>query len=141
MRFSKNGKTTPRYLHLYKTLRRVGKVAYKLELAAELAAVHPVFHISLLKKSMGDPASVVQLQRVVVKDSISYQDVLVDIIYHYVERLRNKEAISVKVLWRSKSLEGTTWEEEEAMKTNYHHLFPFDYSPLELIVPLQFFSH
>ena len=40
----------------------VGKMAYELELPAELAAVHPVFHISLLKKCVGDPASIVSLE-------------------------------------------------------------------------------
>ena len=52
-------------------MKRVGKVAYELELSEELAAVHPVFHISLLKKCVGDPASVVPLESVAVKYSIS----------------------------------------------------------------------
>ena len=45
MRFRKKGKLSPRYVGPYKILERVGKVAYELELLAELAAVHPVFHI------------------------------------------------------------------------------------------------
>ena len=39
MRFSKKGKLSSRYVGLYKILKRVGKVAYVLELPAELAAV------------------------------------------------------------------------------------------------------
>ena len=50
---------------------------YELELPEELAAVHPVFHISLLKKCVGDPASVVPLESVAVKDSLSYEDVAI----------------------------------------------------------------
>ena len=45
MRFGKKGKLSPRYVGPYKILKRVSKVAYELELTAELAAVHPIFHI------------------------------------------------------------------------------------------------
>ncbi|WMV23759.1 hypothetical protein MTR67_017144 [Solanum verrucosum] len=62
MRFGKKGKLSPRYVGPYKILKRVGKVAYELELQVELAAVHPVFHISMLKKCVGDPASIVPLK-------------------------------------------------------------------------------
>ena len=65
-------------------------MVYELVLPAELAAVHSVFHISLLKKCVGDPASVVPLESVVVKDSISYEDVPVEILDRQVRRLRNK---------------------------------------------------
>ena len=60
--------------------------------------MHSVFHISLLKKCMGDTASVVPLESVAMKDSISSEYVPVDIIYHQVRRLRNKDVGSVKVL-------------------------------------------
>ena len=97
----------------------------ELELPAKLA-VHPVFHISLLKKCVGDPASIVPLGSVVVKDSLSYEDVPVEILERQVRRLRNKEVTLVKVLWRSQSVEGATWEAEEAMKAKYPHFFTSD---------------
>ena len=58
----------------------------------------PVFHISLLKKCVGDPTSIVPLESLAVKDSLSYEDVLVEILDRQVRRLRNKEVASVKVL-------------------------------------------
>ena len=116
MIFGKKGKLSPRYLGPYKILKRVGKVAYELDLQEELAAVHPVFHISLLKKCVGDPASIVTLESVAIKDCVSYEDVPVEILDRQVSRLRNKDVTSVKVLWRSQSVEGSTWEAEATMK-------------------------
>ena len=40
MRFGKKGKQNPRYVGPYKILKRVGKVAYELELLAELETEH-----------------------------------------------------------------------------------------------------
>ena len=62
MIFGKKRKLNTRYVGPYKIMKRVGKVAYELELPAQLATVHQVFHILLLKKCVGDPASVVPLE-------------------------------------------------------------------------------
>ena len=105
MRFGKKGKLNSRYVGPYKILKRVGKVAYELELPAELAAVYSIFHISLLKKCVGDQASVVPLDIMEVKDSLSNEDLPVEILDFHVIKLRNKEVASVKVLWRSQSVE------------------------------------
>ncbi|WMV09155.1 hypothetical protein MTR67_002540 [Solanum verrucosum] len=78
MRFGKKGKLSPKYVGPYQISKRIGKVAYELELPADLAAMHLVFHISLLKKCVGDPASMVPLESVAEKDSLSYEDVLVE---------------------------------------------------------------
>ncbi|KAH0689255.1 hypothetical protein KY289_016613 [Solanum tuberosum] len=129
MRFGKKGKLNPRYVGPYRILRRIGKVSYALELPADLAAVHPVFQISLLKKCVGDPASVVPFETVVVKDSLPYEDVPIEILDRQVRRLRNIKVTSVKVLWRSQSVERATWEAEAAMKSKYPPLFPSDSVP------------
>ena len=73
MSFGKKGKISTRYVGPYKILKRVVKVAYELVLSLKLAAAHLVFHISLLKKCVGYTASVVPLESVVVKDSLSYE--------------------------------------------------------------------
>ncbi|WMV26784.1 hypothetical protein MTR67_020169 [Solanum verrucosum] len=129
MRFGKKGKLSPIYVGPYRILKRIGKVAYELELQADLAAVHPVFHFSLVKKCVGDPASIVPLESVVVKDSLLYEDVPVEILDRQVRTLRNKEVASVKVLWKSQSVEGATWEAEAAMKSKYPYLYPSDSIP------------
>ncbi|TMW80190.1 hypothetical protein EJD97_023029 [Solanum chilense] len=129
MRFGNKGKLSPRYVGPYKILKRVDKVTYDLELPAELAVVHPVSQISLLKKCVGDPASIVPLESMAVKDNLSYEDVPFEILDRQVRRLRNKEVASVKVLWRSQFVEGATWEAKAAMKAKYPHLFPSDSTP------------
>ena len=53
---------------------------YELELPAELAILNLVFQISLLKKCVGNPASILLMESVVVKDSLSYEDVPVKIL-------------------------------------------------------------
>ena len=38
---------------------RSGNVSYELEIPHDLVAVHPVFHISMLKKCLGDPLLII----------------------------------------------------------------------------------
>ncbi|WMV24331.1 hypothetical protein MTR67_017716 [Solanum verrucosum] len=101
----------------------MGNVAYELELPQELAAVHPVFHISMLKKCMGDPSLIVPTENIEIKDSLSYEEIPVQILDRQVRKLRTKEVASVKVLWRNQFIEEATWEAEEDMKKRYAHLF------------------
>ena len=58
MRFGKKEKLSSRYIGPYQIVRRIGKVAYELDLPADLEAVHPVFHVSMLHKCIGDPSRV-----------------------------------------------------------------------------------
>ncbi|WMV25702.1 hypothetical protein MTR67_019087 [Solanum verrucosum] len=97
MRFGKKGKLSPRYVGPYRILKRIGKVAYELELPADLAAVHPVFHISLLKKCVGNPVSIVPLESVAVKYSLSYDDVPVEILDRQRELQRSSHEVQVSL--------------------------------------------
>ncbi|XP_075096565.1 uncharacterized protein LOC107786335 [Nicotiana tabacum] len=123
IRFGKKGKISPRYIGPYRILRRIGHVAYELELPQELAAVHPVFHVSMLNKFMGDPSLMVPTEVIGVKDSLSYEEILVAILDRQIRKLRTKEISSVKVLWKNQKVEEATWEAEEDMKSRYPHLF------------------
>ncbi|WMV24633.1 hypothetical protein MTR67_018018 [Solanum verrucosum] len=123
MRFGKKGKLSPRYIGPYRISKRIGNVAYKLELPSELAAVHPVFHISMLKKCMYDPSLIVPTENIGIKDNLSYEEIPVEILDRQVHKLRTKEVASVKVFWRNQFVKEATWEAEEDRKKRHPHLF------------------
>ncbi|WMV41399.1 hypothetical protein MTR67_034784 [Solanum verrucosum] len=123
MRFGKKWKRSPRYIGPYMISNRIGNVAYELELPKELATVHPVFHISMLKKCMGDPSLIIPTEDIGIKDSICYDEIPMQILDRQVRKLRTKEVASVKVLWRNQFVEEATGEAEEDMRKRYPHLF------------------
>lgn len=58
-----------------------------------------------------------------MKDSLSYEEVLVEILHRQFHKLKNKEVAFVKVLWRNQLVDGATWEAEEDIMTKFPHLF------------------
>ncbi|XP_019251202.1 PREDICTED: uncharacterized protein LOC109230129 [Nicotiana attenuata] len=102
---------------------KIGEVAYKLELLASMTLIHPVFHVSMLREYMPDPAHIISLEVVEINDSLSYEEEPVEILDRQVRRWRTKDIASVKVLWRNHDVEEATWEAEEDMKIRYPHLF------------------
>ncbi|WMV41357.1 hypothetical protein MTR67_034742 [Solanum verrucosum] len=80
MRFGKKGKFSPQYICPYRISKRIGNVAYELELQLELAAVHPMFHILMLKKFMGDPSLTIPTENIGIKDDLSYEEIPIEIL-------------------------------------------------------------
>ncbi|WMV30222.1 hypothetical protein MTR67_023607 [Solanum verrucosum] len=126
MRFGKKGKLSPRYIGPHKVIRIIGQVAYELELPQGLSTVHPVFHVSMLQKCVGDPSRITPTEDVQVTRYLTYEKVLIAILDRQVRKLRNKEVASVKILWKNQQVEEVTWEAEETMKLKYPHLFQID---------------
>jgi len=85
MRFGKKGKLSPRYIGPYKIIRRVGQVAYELELPQELSAFHSVFHVSMLRKCVGDPSYITPIEDVQVIGDLTYEEVPIAILDHQVK--------------------------------------------------------
>ena len=57
--FIKRGKLSPRFIGPFEILKRIGTVEYRLALPPSMSGVHEVFHVSMLRKYIPDPAHVV----------------------------------------------------------------------------------
>ncbi|KAI5335422.1 hypothetical protein L3X38_025555 [Prunus dulcis] len=123
VRFGKRGKLSPRYIGPYEIIERVGPAAYRLALPANLARLHDVFHISMLRKYISDSSHVLEEQPVELEEDFTYVEQLVPILDWKTQVLRSREIPLVKVLWRSHTVEEATWEPEDQMRKQYLHLF------------------
>ncbi|KAH0712366.1 hypothetical protein KY289_008325 [Solanum tuberosum] len=90
MRFGMKGKLSPRYIGPSRISKRIDNVAYQLEVPQELAAAHPVFHNSMLKKYMGDPSLIIPTKDIGIKESLYYEEISVQILDRQVCKLRTK---------------------------------------------------
>ncbi|XP_070010055.1 uncharacterized protein [Nicotiana sylvestris] len=123
MRFGKKGKVSPRYIGPCEIIRKVGQVAYELDLPSNLESVHIVFHISMLRKCIVDPSIVIPVDDVLVTEQLPYEESPLAILDRLVRRLKTKDVSSVKVLCRNNNAEDMTWKTEEDMNSRYPHLF------------------
>ena len=123
MRFGKKGKLSPRYIGPFEITERIGKVAYRLALPPDLASVHNVFHVSMLRKYLTDTSHVLQHEPIQVHEDLSYEEQPVQILAREERRLRNRSIPMVKILWKNHSHEEATWELEEEIRQKHPHLF------------------
>ena len=75
MRLVKKVKIIPRYIGHYRISKRIDNVAYELALSQKLAAVNPVFHISMLKKYMGDSSCIIPTENIEINDRLFYKEI------------------------------------------------------------------
>lgn len=78
-RFGVKGKLSPKFLGPYKTTEGVGEVAYRLPLPVELANVHNVFHVSQLRRYLGDPSHVLTREQVQLEPDLTLENIPIKI--------------------------------------------------------------
>lgn len=108
------GKLAPRFYGPFKVLQRIGQVAYKLELPEE-SKIHPVFHISQLKRAVGEvlvsPTLPPQLNEEL--EMVVEPEMLLNVRQHQAD-------VEVLVKWKSLPVSEATWESADVLD----HLFP-----------------
>ena len=98
-------------------------MAYKLELPQELNNIHDTFHVSNLKKCLVDDSEIIPPDEVRINDRLQFVEEPIEIMDREVKRLKRSNIPLVKLHWNSKRGPEFTWEREDFMRTEYHHLF------------------
>ncbi|GJQ96897.1 hypothetical protein Tco_0008036 [Tanacetum coccineum] len=100
-------------------LDRIGPVAYRLRLLEEVIGVHDIFHVSNLKKCLGNANLHVPLNEIKIDKTLLFVEELVEIMDREVKSLKHSRIPLVKVRWNSKRGPEFTWEREDYMKSKY----------------------
>ncbi|XP_070019775.1 uncharacterized protein [Nicotiana sylvestris] len=120
MRFRKKGKLSPRFIGPFEVLRQVGEVAYELSLPPSLSGVHPVFHVSMLRKYHADLSHVLDFSTIKLDESLGYEEEPVAIIDRQDRQLRSKRISMVRVQRMGQPVEEATWESEWTYGADIH---------------------
>ena len=110
LRFGRKGKLSPKFIDPYKILERVGLVAYRLALPLELAKLHGVFQVSMLRRYRSNTSHILPVQNIQVQEDFTFDEESKAILDREIRQLRNKQVPLVKVLWQHHGMEEATWE-------------------------------
>nr|GEY77721.1 hypothetical protein [Tanacetum cinerariifolium] len=90
VRFRKKGKLAPRFVGPFEIIKKVGHVAYRLDLPEELNGVHDTFHVSNLTKCLADPTLQVPLDEIQVDAKFNFVEEPVEILDREFKKLKRQ---------------------------------------------------
>ena len=94
-----------------------------MELPSKLNHIHNVFHVSMLKKYVPNPSHVLETPPIELNEDLSFGMQPIGIVDQGIKEFRNKTIPIVKVLWKSNTINETTWETKEFMRKYHPYLF------------------
>ncbi|GMI95803.1 hypothetical protein HRI_003249600 [Hibiscus trionum] len=114
-------KLAPKWFEPFQIIARIGKVAYKLKLPDD-SKVHPVFHVSQLKKRIG--AELTQPELPVIDHDGSISKEPVRILDRRIGRRGGRAVTEVLVEWSNSFPEDATWEVFHILKQRFLDFHP-----------------
>ena len=111
LKISRANKLLPRWIGPFRIMKRVGNVAYKLELP-ETLKIHPAFHVSLLKpyrassKVQPPPPPILE-----ENDELSFE--VERVLAHEISGSRTRPQKYYLIKWLGYGLEHNSWEPEK----------------------------
>nr|GEX77216.1 putative reverse transcriptase domain-containing protein [Tanacetum cinerariifolium] len=123
VRFGKRSKLSSRYIGLFKIIKRVGLVAYRLHLPQQFIGIHDTFHVSNLKKCLADVNLHVPLKETKIVEGLCFVEEPIEVMDRDVKKLKKSKIPIVKVRWNSQRGPNFSWERDDEMKSKYPQLF------------------
>jgi len=87
------------------------------------SGIHNVFHESMLRNYIPDPSHILSYEPLQIRDDLSYEKVLIEILDRKEQVLCNRTISGIKVLWKNHSVKEAYWEREDDMLLRYPSLF------------------
>ena len=122
-RFLVRGKLAPRYIGPFKILKKVGAVAYRLEIPEEMSDIHNVFHVSQLKKCLRVPEEQVPMEVMDLQPDLQYYERPIKIVDIATRQTRRTVVRFFRVQWSNHTEAEATWEREDDLKKEFPYLF------------------
>ncbi|RVW35112.1 hypothetical protein CK203_085924 [Vitis vinifera] len=112
-----NEKLFPRYFGPYKVVQQIGPVAYRLEFPSS-TTIHPMFHVSQLKRALGSADLCQPLSLILVEDLewLVEPDQVLDIRQ---SPNNNQPGIEVLIQWKGLPQFEASWESVDTIKEQF----------------------
>jgi hypothetical protein len=88
-----------------------------------MAVVHPVFHISMLRKYIRDPELNIEFDPIIIQQDLTIDAQPVRVLEFLERVIRNRTIKYVKIIWSNQTEREATWELESIMHNKYPDLF------------------
>jgi hypothetical protein len=88
-----------------------------------MAGVHPVFHVSMLRKHIRDPELKIEADPIIIQQDLTIDTQPVHVLEFSERVMRNRTIKYVKILWSNQTEGEAIWELESTMRNKYPDLF------------------